>query len=57
MTTIETKISAAFRGGDIRIRELRLTQIEADYVRAHYAAAVRDMGFGWYEITFTGSVA
>ena len=57
MTAIDTNISAAFRGGEIRTRELRLTEGEADYVRAHYAAVVRDMGENWYEITFTGSVA
>lgn len=56
MTAIETKISAAFRGGEIRTRELRLDQAEADYVRAHFAAEVRPMGQNWYEITFMGSV-
>lgn len=55
MEAIETKISAAFCGGKIRRRELRLTGAEADYVRAHCAARLVPMGGQWYEIIFTGS--
>lgn len=60
MTTIELehKITAAFHGGDLRSRELRLTDEEADYIRAHTAASVTPLGEsggkGWYEITFRG---
>lgn len=56
---IEALLSAAFRGGDLRARELRLTDDEADYIRAHTAAQVvpmgRSGGKGWYEITFRGA--
>lgn len=61
MTTIielEQKITAAFRGGELRTRELRLTSEEADYIRARYPALVTPMGpaadRSWYEITFRG---
>lgn len=61
MTTIEieNKVSAAFRGGEVRARELRLTDEEAEYIRAHYAAVLTPQGEsggkGWYEITFRGA--
>lgn len=56
---IESKIADAFRGGEIRCRELRLTGEEAAYIRAHFAAVVLPMepeeGKSWYEITFRGA--
>ncbi len=56
---IEAMLSAAFSGGDLRARELRLTDDEADYIRTHTAATVVPMGSsggkGWYEITFRGA--
>ncbi len=61
MTTIEieSKLTAAFRGGEVRSRELRLTEDEADYIRAHYAAVLTPQGESggksWYEITFRGA--
>ena len=61
MTTIEieSKLTAAFRGGDLRRRELRLTEEEAAYVAAHCAAVLTPLGEGadkrWYEITFRGA--
>ena len=61
MTKIEIvhTLSDAFRGGDIRRRELRLTGEEAAYIRAHFAAVVLPMepeeGKSWYEITFRGA--
>lgn len=61
MTTIEIeqKISAAFRGGEIRKRELRLTGAEAAYIAAHFSVVLTPLGAGadktWYEITFRGA--
>lgn len=61
MTTIEieTKLTAAFRGGEVRKRELRLTEDEAAYIAAHYSAVLTQMGESgtktWYEITFRGA--
>lgn len=56
---IETLLSAAFRGGEVRRRELRLTEAEADAIRTRYAAVVTPMGESagktWYEITFRGA--
>ena len=53
---IEHTLSEAFRGGELRRRELRLTQEEAAYIRAHWAARLAPMGESggktWYEITF-----
>ena len=61
MTTIEIEqtLTAAFHGGDLRRRELRLTAEEAAYIAAHYPAALTPLGPGadktWYEITFRGA--
>lgn len=54
MTTIEIDrtISEAFSGGEVLCRELRLTAEEADYVRAHYAADMTDLGECWYQLQF-----
>ena len=57
-TKLERILSDAFRGGELRRRELRLTPEEADYIRAHSAARLTPMGESggktWYEITFQG---
>lgn len=61
MTTIEIeeKITAAFHGGDLRRRELRLTEDEAAYIAAHFSAVLSPLEAGtdknWYEITFRGA--
>ena len=63
MTTIESadalrlegRISESFEGGQVRRRELRLTEAEAGYVALHYPADLRPMGGQWYEITFMGA--
>ena len=55
---IEEKISAAFHGGEILTRELRLTSQEADYIRARYPASLTPLTAGdraWYEISFRGA--
>lgn len=49
---MEQKISDAFSGGEILCRELRLSDEEADYVRAKYAAKVTAMGEHWYQLQF-----
>ena len=55
---IEHTLSGAFRGGELRRRELRLSPEEAEYIRAHSAARLTPMGESggktWYEITFQG---
>lgn len=55
---MEALISAAFQGGAVRRRELRLTADQADYIRAHWAARVVPMepreNPGWYEVIFQG---
>ena len=61
MTTIEIeqKMTAAFLDGDIRRRELRLTEEEAAYITACYPAVLTLLGRStdksWYEITFQGA--
>ena len=58
---IEHTLSDAFRGGDIRRRELRLSTEEADYIRTYSAAQLTPTGESggktWYEITFQGAEA
>ena len=51
---LERWISESFEGGQIRCRELRLTEAEAGYVARAYAAHLRPLGDQWYEITFFG---
>lgn len=52
MTTIEIeqKISDVLSGGEICCRELRLTEEEARYLRAHYPGALTDLGGQWYQL-------
>ncbi len=54
---IEAMLSAAFCGGEICRRELRLTEEEAGYIAAHYPAGVAALGGNWYEITFRGGLS
>lgn len=51
-TSLERRLTDAFSNG-VRRRELRLTGGEAQYIaQAYPSAQVRDLGDGWYEITF-----
>ena len=54
MTTIELehRLSDAFSGGETRCRELRLTDEERDYISAHYAVCLTDLGEQWYQLQF-----
>ena len=52
---LERRISESFEGGQIRRRELRLTEAEAGYVALTYPADLRPLGDHWYEITFMGA--
>ncbi|MCC8121953.1 MAG: hypothetical protein LIO58_00185 [Oscillospiraceae bacterium] len=49
------KISDCFSGGELRRRELRLTEEEARCIARLYPAQVRPMGQAWYEIVFQGA--
>ncbi len=53
---IENLLSAAFCGGEICRRELRLTEEAAGYIAVHYPARVTALGGAWYEITFRGGL-
>lgn len=61
MSTIEIEnlISEAFCGGELRRRELRLTDGEAEYIRTHFRAVLTRLERGpeksWYEIIFRGA--
>ena len=61
MTTLEIEqvLSDAFRGGELRRRELRLSQEEAEAIRASFPARLAPLGESggktWYEITFQGA--
>lgn len=61
MSTIEIEnlLSEAFRGGELRRRELRLTDWEAEYIRTHFQADLTSLERGpeksWYEIIFRGA--
>lgn len=49
----EKRLSAAFRGGELKRRELRLTKAEHDYMLRTYPAAVlAPMGENWYELSW-----
>ena len=56
---IERALSDAFQGGEIRRRELRLSQEEAEAIRASFPARLAPLGESggktWYEITFQGA--
>lgn len=54
MDSLGETLSLAFRGGERRRRELRLTEAEAGEIARRYSAQVRDLGDGWYEIEFGG---
>lgn len=51
-TDLDRVFSEAFSGGEVLCRELRLTDEEIGYVRAHYAAEVTDLGDHWYQLQF-----
>lgn len=52
-TAFEEKLSALFHGGELRRRELRLTQGEYDYlVRTYPQAGLTPMGEDWYELVW-----
>lgn len=53
----ERSLSFAFRCGECRCRELRLSGEEADYIRAAYPNATmtpleESVGKRWYKVTF-----
>ena len=52
-------MSDAFRGGELRRRELRLTVREAAYIRRRLPVRLVPLGPGgdktWYEIIFQGA--
>ncbi|MCD7947047.1 MAG: hypothetical protein LUG13_01955 [Oscillospiraceae bacterium] len=49
------KISDCFSGGELRRRELRLTEEEARRAARLYPVTVRPLGQSWYEIVFQGA--
>ncbi|HIY16743.1 MAG TPA: hypothetical protein H9839_05355 [Candidatus Intestinimonas stercorigallinarum] len=58
-TKLERILSDAFRGGELRRRELRLTVREAAYIRRRLPVRLVPLGPGgdktWYEIIFQGA--
>lgn len=49
---LDRLLSAAFQGGQIRCRELRLSEENARFLAEHYPVTVRPMGGQWYQVTF-----
>ena len=49
---LDALVSQCFRGGELLLRELRLTPEQARRLAADYPARVRPMGQDWYEISF-----
>lgn len=51
-------LSAAFHGGELTRRELRLSEEDARFLADHYPAAVQPLGEQWYQVTFeaTGAI-
>ncbi len=45
-------LSAAFHGGEVTCRELRLSEEDARFLSEHYPATVEAMGEQWYRVTF-----
>lgn len=54
--TLDRLLSDAFHGGEIRSRELRLSDEQVRQLRLHYAAAVEPLGGQWYQVTFKGAI-
>lgn len=48
-------LSAAFHGGELTRRELRLSDEDAQYLADHYPAVVQPMGEQWYQVSFEGA--
>ena len=55
-SALEQLLSECFSGGELRRRELRLSETQAYRVTQFYPASqVRPLGGSWYEITFQGA--
>ena len=53
---LDRLVSECFCGGEIGVRELRLSSEQARRLAAHYPASqVRPLGDSWYEIRFQGA--
>lgn len=49
---LDELVSQCFRGGEVLLRELRLTPEQARRLAADYPARVEPLGQDWYEISF-----
>ncbi len=49
---LDTLVSDCFQGGELLLRELRLTPEQARRLAADYPARVTPLGQDWYEISF-----
>lgn len=49
---LDALVSQCFRGGEVLLRELRLTPEQARRLAADYPARVEPLGQDWYEISF-----
>lgn len=49
---LDELVSRCFRGGEVLLRELRLTPEQARRLAADYPARVEPLGQDWYEISF-----
>ena len=55
-TAFERELSAAFCGGEVLCRELRLTDEQAEYLAETCpTAAVEPLGGQWYQVSFEGA--
>ena len=52
---LDRLLSAAFHGGELTRRELRLSDEDALLLTRHYPAAVQPLGEQWYQVTFEGA--
>ena len=50
--SLDALVSDCFRGGELLLRELRLTPEQARRLAADYPARVTPLGRDWYEISF-----
>lgn len=51
-TELDRLLSSAFRGGERKCRELRLSSEDARFLADHYPVTVEPIGGLWYRITF-----
>lgn len=51
-SSLDELVSQCFCGGELLLRELRLTPEQARRLAADYPARVKPMGQDWYEISF-----